>query len=310
MTVSGVITFNQTRDQIITDALIGLGVLRVGGTATTNDLNYCSNKLNKMIKQWVGNGIHIWAEAEGTLYLNNGQNRYDLAGTDIAGQDTVATTLTVAGAGTSLTVTSATGMSISDNIGICLDNNTIQWTTITNISSTTLTINAALTSSASAGNSIFTYTNAITKVLDISNCRAVSTDLTEVPVYLRGRDEFMQIPNKYDVNYLPNQVFYSPKLSDGMMYVYPTPNDCRTRLNFSYQRVVDDFTSGTDNPDLPQEWLNCIDINLQAIVGRTYGKNKEQLADLKQEAQQALMEMEMFDVTRGSIRVVPNNQDY
>ena len=52
-------SFSQTRDQISTDALMLLGIYGSEDTPNTNDLNICSNLLNKMLKGWEGQGIHL-----------------------------------------------------------------------------------------------------------------------------------------------------------------------------------------------------------------------------------------------------------
>ncbi len=69
MTTSGTITYNQTRDQLIADALQLIGYLAAGETANANDVTFAAGILNKMVKAWIGQGIHLWTEEEGTIYL-------------------------------------------------------------------------------------------------------------------------------------------------------------------------------------------------------------------------------------------------
>src|SRR3990167_3017319 len=68
MATSGSVNFNQTRNDIITDALGLIGVYGVGRTISSEDMTYCSNALNKMIKAWQGKGIHLWSKEEGVLF--------------------------------------------------------------------------------------------------------------------------------------------------------------------------------------------------------------------------------------------------
>lgn len=306
MTVSNSTDFNQTRDQIIADALMSLGVYRPGATVTANDTTICSNWLNKIIKSIVARGIHMWAETEGTLFLRNGVNQYTIAGSDNVGDNVIETTLTT-GSGTALTVASTAGMTAADNIGIELDNNTRQWTTIVSVdSSTTLTITAGLTSAASSGRTVFSYTTTSSKALYVSSVRNRTSDGIDLPINLRGRDEFMMISNKASTGTNINQCFYVPNLTTGTMYVWPTPNNCASRLKFSYQRVLNDFDSSGDTPDVPSEWLECLTVLLKWRIAPTYGKNIQEQAMLQKEANDMLLEMNLWDINSGSIFIQPN----
>ncbi len=309
MATSNSINYTQTRNEIIADALVLLAVYRPGATVSTADYNICSNYLNKMVKAWVSKGLHVWAKTEGTLYLRNGVNKYSISvsSSDQAGNDAIATALTAAAASTTLIVTSTAGMTAADNIGIELDNNTRQWTTIVSVDSTTqLTITTGLTSAASSGNTVFTYTTHAGKALDISSIRSVNSDNTEVPVWLRGEDEFMSIPVKSETSDVVSQAYYRPGLTDGTLYVWPTPQDVGTRLSYSYQRTIEDFDAAGDNPDFPAEWLETLTLNLAARVYPIYGKKPSDVQGILADANRSLMEMEFFDVTRGSLRIIPN----
>ena len=80
-----------------------------------------------MIKGWEAQGIHLWTQQEGALFLSSGKQYYDIIGSgdDIAGDDVIFTTLTLDASGASLVVESVEEMNVLDNIGIKLDNNTI-----------------------------------------------------------------------------------------------------------------------------------------------------------------------------------------
>lgn len=309
MATSGSSDFTLTRNQIITNALTQLGVYRPGATVGTNDLNHCASILNSMVKSWEGQGIHLWKETEGTLFLRNGINKYtlDSSSTDYSGDNVIDTTLSTAASGTSLTVTSTTGMTAADNIGIQLDDNTMQWTTIVSVnSSTSLTITASVSSTASSGNNIFTYTTHASKPLVITSARFRDENGTDRPIFIRGREEFMQIPNKTSTGKI-NQIFYAPTISSATIYVWPTPDSVADTLRFSYTKALEDFDSAGDNADFPTEWLYCITCNLAVAVAGTYGKKLEQENPyMIQEAQRSLAEMQLWDAGQGSTRIVPN----
>lgn len=69
MATSGSIDYNQTRNEIISDSLQLLGVIGSGETANANDITLCSSFLNKMVKAWQAQGIHLWKETTATVTL-------------------------------------------------------------------------------------------------------------------------------------------------------------------------------------------------------------------------------------------------
>lgn len=311
MATSSSTNYNDTRNGIIADALTLLGVYRPGATVSSADYTFCSNILNKMVKAWQGEGIQLWTEEEGALFLTNTQNKYTLSAStsDVVGRNPIHTNLTAAGSGTSLTVTSTLGMTAADNVGICLDNNTIQWTTIVSVdSSTALTITASLTSAAASDNSVYTYTTAVGRPLYITTARFDNKSLVERPVRVAGRDEFMNMPTKNTAGKV-NLLHYAPHTSSGFLYVWPAPDDVNECVKFTYVRTIEDFDNSTDNPDLPQEWIYTITVNLAVRVATAYGRlihktNPEMVVD----AVNSLMQLQLFDVDSGSMKITPNQR--
>jgi hypothetical protein len=309
MSTSNTTTFNQTASQIITDTLCLLGVYGQGDTVSTNDFNFCLNILNKMIKGWEGRGIHLWCQSEGALFLTLGQQSYGIASadTDIAGDSPSINVSTATATGVTISLASTTGIKVNDNIGIQLDIGTIQWTTVTTINSTTqLTINNTLTSQSSAGNSIFSFTTRVDRPLMITNTRFYAQGGFERPIDIVGRDQFMMLPIKSQTG-KANQAYYSPHVSDCTMYLWPVADSVGDCLKFSYVRRIQDFVASTDNPDLPQEWLETITYNLAVRVASSYGIATQKLnPDISTIAAQSLEMMEMFDAEPGSLHIVPN----
>lgn len=312
MTTSLSTNYTQTRNEIIADSLTLLGVYGQGDTVTTNDYNFCSNILNKMVKAWEGQGIHLWTQVEGAVFLTADQQSYSLinTATDVAGDDVVFTLLTADGSGTGLTVTSTVGMTALDNIGIKLDDNTIQWTTISAVgSTTTLTLNASLSSTASSGNNVFVFTNRIDRPLDIISMRFRNYSGNERPIEVRGREDFFNMPNK-DISGKANIFYYAPAVSTSRLYVWPTADDVGDCLRISYSRRIQDFDTSSDTPDLPQEWLEAITYNLAVRVAPSYGISTQRLnPDISVIAAYSLAEMQSWDSEAGSIQICPSN-DY
>lgn len=102
MALSGTTTFTLTRDQVITDALIDIGGLAIGGTPTTAQLAHASSRLNTIIKAWQAEHIYIvdvqlgslsTVASQSTLVVPSDMRRMLQAWLSINGTDTILTKL-------------------------------------------------------------------------------------------------------------------------------------------------------------------------------------------------------------------------
>ncbi len=316
MTTSGSTNFTDDRNGIISDALTLLGVLGSGQTANANDITFCAKMLNKMIKAWESQGVHLWTETEAIIALRDGVNTYTLvnaAAGDRAGTNVVETTLSAAEASgqTILSLTDTTGMTASDVIGIELDDDTRQWQTISSVDSTTqVTINSALTGAAASGNTVITYTTKLDKPVNIIDIRYKYSDGIERQMIKMGHVEYMSLANKTAEGPCTSYN-YSPQLTQGKLYVYPTPDNCGDRLKATVIRLIEDYDASTDNSDLPVAWLECLTLNLVLRVAPAFGISLSKTnPDLIQLANTSLAEMKSWDSEEGSLWIVPDNDDY
>lgn len=318
MATSGTITFNQTVTQIITDALQLLGYLAAGETATTADYNFCLNIINKMVKAWEAQGIHLWTASEGTLYLVQGQATYNLeAGasganaSDGTGTPVETTLVNAVGSGvTSIVVATSTGMTMGDNIGIQQDNQVITWGTISSITGTTVVTNTATTSTAAAGNQVFTYTTQCPRVLNITGARLRDSNNFDRTIKIEPRKTYDMIPQK-TLQGPPIILYYSPQLNFGQVNVWPAVDLVSSRIKFTYIRCLQDLVNSTDNVDLPTEWLECITYNLAVRIAPAYGisittSGYSGNPDLKVQAAQYLEELKAWDSEEPYVQWVPN----
>jgi hypothetical protein len=310
MSTSNSTSFNQTASQIIADSLTLLGVYGQGDTVSSADIAFCMNILNKMVKNWEGQGIHLWTANEAAIFLTVGQQSYKTASTDtdIGGVDPIFNYLTVNASGNTLTVPSTAGVLIGDFIGIQLSTNVLQWTTVATIPDVnTITTAANLTAPALAGASVFSFTTRLDRPLQIINARFwAQGGGFERPVEMQGRTQYMYLPNKMQTGKCV-AAFYAPKVSESYFYTWPTADSCGDCIRISYVRRIQDFAATSDNPDLPQEWLECITYNLAVRVASAYGIATAKLnPDISQIAAQSLAEMSMYDSEPGSLHIVPN----
>lgn len=306
MAVSETNTFTLTKNEVIEMAFARIGVISEGATLTSYQVDRGSQLLNVMIKSWLAKGFRLWKQERATLFLDASTNEYVL-GTANATEDYANPTLSAdASSGdTSITVSSVAGLVIGYNIGIVQNDNTILWTTITNIVSTTITLNDALTSDASSGNNVFVYETKLGKVENIINAQLKMNPTTEIPLQLNSRDTYDALPVK-TLTGIPNKLYYNKLLNSGVIRLFPQPSSVNYFVNFTYQKQFFDMTNPTDSFDFPVEWLRALYLNLATTLYGFYPiSDATQIQLLAAEAQGALIEVMSFDDENTSIYFEP-----
>lgn len=306
MTVSGTNTFTLTKNEVIEMAFARIGVISEGATLTSYQVDRGSQLLNVMIKSWLAKGFRLWKTERATLFLDASSNEYILGVANATGSYANPTLSADANSGaTSIVVSSAVGLVIGYNIGVVQNNNTILWTTITNIVSTTITLNNALTSDASSGNNVFVYQTKLGKVENIINAQLKMNSTTEIPLQLNSRDTYDALPVKTLVG-IPNKLYYNKLLDSGIIRLFPQPSSVNYFVNFTYQKQFYDMTNPTDFFDFPVEWLRALYLNLATTLYGFYPiSDATQIQLLAAEAQDALMEVISFDDENTSIYFEP-----
>ena len=260
MATSGTIDFEVNAAEIVQDAIAICSARNSEIPLTNNETSDGIRALNKMVKHWQTQSIHLWKRDEGVLFLQVGKQSYDIGGATVDEaclfDDFVHTQISTAassGANT-LVVDSTTGMTASDKIGIELDDGTRQWTTIVSVdSSTGLTITATLTDDVAVDNTVFTYTTDIDRPLRVDQARRRRiTDTTEVTLDEWGREDYFGQTAKASQG-TPTAYFYDPRLSEGRFYVWQTASDVNQVIFFTLQRTIEDFDISTNTPDFPVE---------------------------------------------------------
>jgi len=308
MSTSGSVNWTMNRDEIITDVLEDAGVIGAGDTPVADDINACAMKLNMMVKAWMAQGIHLWALEEATLFLAEGTQTYSLGSTGTHCTNTyVHTTLSSdeATSSTSIGITSATGMSASDNIGVVLDDGTIHWTTISGAPGTTTTIATGLASAATSGNVVFAYTSKINRPQRILSAYRRDIDNNDTEITMTSREDYARLTNKL-VEGKTVQAFYDPQLTNGVLYAWPTPDNATDVIRFWYERVLEDFDAVTDNPDFPIEWAEAICAGLLYRIGRKFRKTQAEINDYKRDADEKLQIALGFDRESTSVMFQPD----
>ena len=279
MATSGSYNFNLAKTDLINHTLRTLNLLGDNETASSGMMDYASESLNMMIKAWQATDIQLWNRRRGTLFTAYQTASYSIGPSgDNATNTYNSTTLDAAEASgqTVLSVTSTSGFSNGDNIGITLDDSTRQWTTISSfVTDDTVTVAAALTGAAASGNRVVTYTSKMQRPLRILQATLKNlSDSVETPLTLISYDQYFNYPNK-TTNGRPSQFYYDKLLTNGKLYLYPRPNDVNWIIDFTYHEAIEDLDSTTDDVDFPTEWFDALSFNLAVRLCPRYGKYKE-----------------------------------
>lgn len=281
MARSGSFNFALDRDTIIKRAMQLVNIININQSARGADQAYAVDIFQSMIKLWQAEGIQLWNRRQATLFPAYQDEQYSLSNTgDRCANTYVNTTLSAAEASgqTVLSITSTTGMTAADQIGIELDSGTRQWTTIVSVdSSTQLTITTALTGAAASGNTVITYTNILSdRPLRILDARTIDLNNSKSSVSMEaiGYDGYFNIPIK-TTDGRPNNFYYDKLLDAGILYLYPRPDDVDILVEFTYHESIEDVDSATDSMDFPTEWTLPLIYGLAAELCIAFGKFQE-----------------------------------
>lgn len=315
MATSNSFDFNRTAGDIINAALRKLGILAEGEVASADQATDALEDLNLLVKSWPANGIDLWRYEELTVFTVKDKQSYLLGATgDEATFDSFKTEIaTAASSGAStITVDSATNIPNGDNIGIELDDGTLQWTTVNgtpvgNVVTLTATLNAA----SAIDSHVYNYTNIAQRPTRLYNGRIKINDGNEIPIVQISRSSYMALPTK-DTTSRPNQFYYDPQLDNGKLFVWPTSDSVKDTMLFSAQRQLQDLDELTNNLDFPQEWLKAIVWNLAVDMAYDYNLPTTDPAlfqGLERRAEKYKEDVENFDVENVSINFMPSDED-
>ena len=290
MASSGSVDFSLTRDNMIARAFEMAGIINEGGTPSSTQLTIGAQLLNMAVKQWSGtadfSGQKMQSRKRAYLFLSEDNAIYTLGPTTTQTGTTnkwassyVTTTLSAAEAAsqTVISLTSITGISDTDRIGIELDDGTIHWSVVSGSPSAgTATIANALASAAASGNRVFTYatTNQGRRPLSILTASLRSFDSNNVPsdVPINAHT----ILERYEANTSkatdsdPSEMYYEATLTDGTAYLNYEPSDVAKIIRCVYLSPIEDFDAAGDTPDFSQEWYLPFVIKLGMLTCINY----------------------------------------
>ena len=317
MAQSGSFDFTVTRDQIIDLAHQYVGAVGEGLAASASQVTEASLLLNMIVKLRAADGMPLWALRRGYILPVTGVSVINTDSHIVTAYDTTTLSAAAASGATSLTVTSITGFTNGDQIGIELTNGDMDWTTINGVpSGTTIVITTALTSAAASGKRIYGYTASsqrIQKPLRILNANIlqVSDDISW-EIAILSKQDYFNLGNRTSEG-TPTGIHYSLEPSsltaletNGQIFVYPRFPDGTRIIEFTYHRPFQDWEAATENPDFPQAFHLPLMLELAAIIGPKFGLPMEERMSLFREAKMYREEALETVVEEGSVKLQPD----
>lgn len=286
---------------IIKKALRLIRVLDRNQPLQDDDRNDALEAFNQMILHLQTHYNNLWTMTQAVVLMEQGKQFYKCGpgGDRVVNRDDLRVQNLSADALTgalSITLNADVNVGASDTVGIYLQDGTFFWTTAS-ISSTgnSVALNDALPSDALSSSRVYIYTDIIDRPLRIVNAQSAwSITDSEIPLETFSRQEYFDQPDKTTKGQTSNY-YYSPQLTAGELYVWPTAQSNLNVLRMSYIRPLVTMITNIDAPDFPDEWQECLAYMLATRLMDEYGLEQDRQTMLKQKADELLGNNLAFD---------------
>lgn len=310
MALSGSFDFNPTTLEVIEGALRIVGGKTRGTSLEAEAYTEARDAFNMLLKELNADGLRLWKIREATLFPNTDTQSYSLGSTgDHAAYTFRQTTLSAAataGAGT-VTLTSVTGVSSGDYIGVELDSGALDWTTVNGApAGSVVTLTATLDGAAASGNIVYVYTTKINRPLRIIDARRRDSDSIDKTLSSISRQEYFNLSNKASDGDI-NQYYYDPQLTNGVLYVWPLVTDVANVLKLTVYDPVNDLDATTDNIDVPVEWMRSLKFLLAEDLMLEHPVSSDRARWISAKAKDAKDVVMGWDVETASVFMAADN---
>lgn len=129
----------------------------------------------------------------------------------------------------------------------------------------------------------------------------------DTPLEQNSREEYWDLGDKSSEG-RPNQIYYDPQLTLGVLYVY-NPADASTAgdtIHLVYQRPFEDIDALTNEFDFPQEWYVVLEYNLAVDLALRNGIKQSRISQLKSQAMEYFYEISWWDVENTQTQIQPD----
>jgi hypothetical protein len=291
MATSGSYDFTVTRDQLIELSHQHIGALGEGESCTTAQITEAARLLNMLVKLRAADGMPLWALKRGTILPVTGVSSVNSDSHVVTSYDYTTLSAAAASSDASIVVTSATGIALSDVIGVEITGG-MHWTTVSSVSGTTIGLTVALTAAAAEDAAVYTYTTTdrVQKPIRVIEANIKDSEAgTSWSIEVEDQSDYYSLGNRTSTG-IPNLVYFdvqstsSTNLDNGTFYIYPRFTNGEHVIEFTYHRPFQDFDSSSDNPDFPQAFYLPLMLELAALIGPKFGVTIEERNALRGEA--------------------------
>jgi len=306
MTTSGQTELRYTLNEILEEAFQELQIASQGESLEGDMLRNGRRTLNRMIQEWQAQGIHLWTYTDGTLFLQKGQIEYDFGTEKLANRSFKQNTTAAASAtDTVISLDSVDNVNDTDNIGIILADQSIQWTTVSGApAGLDVTLADPLEQDVISSAAVFTYSSTdvfkpVSRIMN-NNVRRVDQNEQEIPVNSYNRQQYNELPFKTQLGF-PVAVYYTRQDtsdSTGTMFVWNAPQTAELFLKFTYERLLEVFgeADGLKTLDFPMYFQEAIIMNLAKRLMKKYGVTDPELVnEIKENAITSLDQALSYD---------------
>lgn len=275
-----------SRNDIIDAALEIIGAKAADESAQAADVSIAEKFLNRMVKRLQATGAHLWTRNEATLFISAGVISYQIGGTANATENFGETTTTadLTAGETTIPVDSITDIIIGDELGVRLDDGTINFSPVVSIGVSDVVITTGLVSASTSGKRVYFYTTRIEKALRIPDARRKNSG-QEIAMIQMGRIDYLDLPNKESQG-TPVQYYYDPKQNTGTLFLWPSPAVDETLVTFTYYKPLDIFDNANDQAEFPDEWIEALIFGLADRLFYPFSQPKPQ--GFREDAYQAI----------------------
>lgn len=156
---------------------------------------------------------------------------------------------------TSIVVDSITGISTTNKIGVEQSDGSMHWTTVNGApSGSTIVLTAATTVTISDNALVYAYTTRagrFRKVLEAY--RHDAGDNTETPVTIISKKDYWEQASKASDGPVAS-IYYDPQITTGKLWVWPEVDNAVDYLILHVERTLEDLDAASNDLDFPQEW--------------------------------------------------------
>lgn len=300
---------SKTALDVIKKALRIIKVLDANQPMQAIDRNTALEALNDVCYHLPSQYNHLWTQTQGIILMTKGKQFYKmgLTGDRAVNRDELIVTATDSSAlsgATSIALTSAAGIASGDFFGIMLSTGVMQWTTVNGAPvGNTVTLADMLTEDVNSGALVYAYTTLIERPQQIVNAQfADSITNSEIPLDSWSRDDYFDQPDKTTQGNTSNY-YYSPQLTNGELYVWPTAYSDQNVLRFTYIRPINVNENNADQVDFPAEWYLPLAYKVAEMLCDEYYVTPTEQQLIKQKSDELMGNVLAFDNSGDALRI-------